>query len=88
MVYILLLAFCSEREVLDADVEVITFDHITPSDLRKYKMSVLDPPQVKLKKERAERVVRREVQYWKVRVEILFPISSKSSFICIIPQTG
>ncbi|XP_041358099.1 uncharacterized protein LOC121374984 [Gigantopelta aegis] len=54
-----------EREIIDADVEMINFDHITPSDLRKYDVAALDPPELKQRKERADRFVRRELQYWK-----------------------
>ncbi len=64
--YTMIIFPCSLREV-DADVEVITYDHIRPMLLRKYDPSRLDAPEVKVKKEHMLIYRKKELQYWKVR---------------------
>ncbi|KAK6196120.1 hypothetical protein SNE40_001406 [Patella caerulea] len=49
----------------DIDTEVITFNHITPTDLTKYEPMKTDSKEIKTFKVNTERYMNREQRYWK-----------------------
>ncbi|XP_076453551.1 uncharacterized protein LOC143288799 [Babylonia areolata] len=53
-----------DLEDIDTDVELITFSHLHPSDLQKFKASRFDLPPARKKKECAVRYRKREAEFW------------------------
>ncbi|ESP04900.1 hypothetical protein LOTGIDRAFT_156139 [Lottia gigantea] len=52
------------NEPVDADTEVLNFNHITPTSLRKYQPVKTDSKQIKQQKVNTERYINREIRYW------------------------
>ncbi|KAK7090218.1 uncharacterized protein [Littorina saxatilis] len=57
-------AEAEEMDDMDTDVELITYSHLHPADLQKFKAGHFDLPPAKRKKEAVIRYRKREAEFW------------------------